>query len=481
MDSNDSVSFQNSEEDLVEQSECSVKKTAILVEYPGQVKNINKCLETLGGLGKISETFENEKRRLEVKFTPKNHFSKSVFGDEHPTTGLLLKVKIPRKRLTKTLDVPSEKVEIVARVDKCYQFTGLCDFQLLPIVKRDDGRVDMVYEEMIPTYKDTYSWLTEKPNVPYFLPPLLFSRLDSVQHKIFKPTMTTEKGMIAPRIFQRKKRSKYNVIASFNLHDTLPERMNPAAGEMLKVKFISPEEFNAVKRTLEDRPICSRMALCFLSKVQLARVKIILPTLAFFFNSGPWRGLWCRFGFDPRKHFEARHFQVLDYRLRNQVGARHYVNRKSTYAVGSVNKVSVSQRKPNNVVQRIRQEEEKDTEDRVIYSPYFEVGKMPEARQINYQYCDIRVPKIQEMLEKLPGPLYGTTCSEKSGWLPPGFEVQCREIMNELLREHFQTEILKREELEESAEEEMSSDEESMMMEDAFEDMDIDESTRESK
>lgn len=425
------------------------------------------------------QTFANDKKRLELRFTPENNFGKPVFGDEQPTTGLLLRIKLPRRSLTQTLDVPSSNVEIVAAVETSYKFTGLCDFQLLPIVKREDGRVDMVYNDMIPTYKDSHSWLTENPGVPYFLPPLLFSRLDSVQHKIFKPTVTTEKGMIAPRIFQRKKRSKYNIIAPFNLHDALPERMNPAAAEMLKVKFISPDEFNAVKKTLDDRPMSSRTALCFHSKVPLIRVKIILPTLAFFFNSGPWRGLWCRFGYDPRKHFDSRHYQVLDYRLRNQVGARHYVHRKSSHVIGAVNKASVSQRKPNSVVQRIKQDEEKDTEE-VISSPYFEVGKMPEARQINYQYCDIHVPRIQEMLEKLPGPLYGTTCTEKSGWLPPGFEVQCREIMNDLLREHFQTEILKRDELEDSGEEEISTDEDSTM-EETFEEMDLDESTRESK
>lgn len=35
--------------------ESSVKKKIILVEYPGLVNNVDKCLKTLGGLGKLSE------------------------------------------------------------------------------------------------------------------------------------------------------------------------------------------------------------------------------------------------------------------------------------------------------------------------------------------------------------------------------------------------------------------------------------------
>lgn len=32
--------------------------------------------------------------------------------------------------------------------------------------------------------------------------------------------------------------------------------------------------------------------------------------------TGPWRSLWVRFGYDPRKHPEAKIYQVLDFRIR---------------------------------------------------------------------------------------------------------------------------------------------------------------------
>lgn len=50
------------------------------------------------------------------------------------------------------------------------------------------------------------------------------------------------------------------------------------------------------------------------------------------------------------------------------------------------------------------------------------------------QYCDVLVEEIQEMLAKLPDPLPTTRCHEKRGWLPSGFDAQCREIINKQVR-----------------------------------------------
>jgi len=54
--------------------------------------------------------------------------------------------------------------------------------------------------------------------------------------------------------------------------------------------------------------------------------------------------------------------------------------------------------------------------------------------------------KIQEMLEKIPTPLTGAVCNERTGWLPPGFDAQVRQIVcasiSELLRNHYRKENL---------------------------------------
>lgn len=51
-----------------------------------------------------------------------------------------------------------------------------------------------------------------------------------------------------------------------------------------------------------------------------------------------------------------------------------------------------------------------------------------------FQYCDVQVNEIQEMLAKLPDPPPDTKCHEKMGWLPVGFDDHCREIINKQVR-----------------------------------------------
>lgn len=45
------------------------------------------------------------------------------------------------------------------------------------------------------------------------------------------------------------------------------------------------------------------------------------------------------------------------------------------------------------------------------------------------------MPKIQEMLDKIPSPLSGAACNEKTGWLPPNFDDNCRELLSETIIE----------------------------------------------
>lgn len=39
------------------------------------------------------------------------------------------------------------------------------------------------------------------------------------------------------------------------------------------------------------------------------------------------------------------------------------------------------------------------------------------------------------MLDKIPTPLSGAICNEKTGWLPPNFDDNCREILSETINE----------------------------------------------
>lgn len=195
----------------------------------------------------------------------------------------------------------------------------------------------------------------------------------------------------------------------------VPEKPNPKALEMMTAKIIPLESYNAIKDLFEKRPIWSRMALSFESKLPNDQLKFILPYFGYYYSNGPWRAMWVRFGYDPRKLFESRFYQILDYRLRNIVGIQQFVTIKRGYT--SINSVTF---KPKNsaIVHGSLTEPgsaKKLSGNKRLYNPYYECGQFPEMRQTFYQYCDVRVPKIQEMLEKIPTPLTGAVCNEKTG------------------------------------------------------------------
>lgn len=68
----------------------------------------------------------------------------------------------------------------------------------------------------------------------------------------------------------------------------------------------------------EERPIWSQNQIRYQTKIKISSVKIILPCLSIYMRNGPWRMMWIRFGYDPRKEPGARFYQTLDFRLRHQ-------------------------------------------------------------------------------------------------------------------------------------------------------------------
>ncbi len=44
-------------------------------------------------------------------------------------------------------------------------------------------------------------------------------------------------------------------------------------------------------------------------------LKDSLPYVCYCCSQGPFKGLWIRFGYDPREHPEARFFQMVTFRL----------------------------------------------------------------------------------------------------------------------------------------------------------------------
>lgn len=192
-------------------------------------------------------------------------------------------------------------------------FSDLCDFQYLPMApcKDDPKTLKCIYDQIYPHNIPHYSWL--KNEVPYFLPPAAFSRMDTVQQYAPK----TEVNSYPENVIGKRRKRKAG-FSNFIYFSTPEVPTKPPAGieTAMKVKFVRNADFEQMRAIFEERPIWSKNALMYKTKFSNDRLKILLPAVAYYFVTGPWKIMWVKLGYDPRKDTSARKYQTLDYRLK---------------------------------------------------------------------------------------------------------------------------------------------------------------------
>lgn len=389
-----------------------ILKELVLVEYPGIVQNVEKMINTLGGIRKISEVFSTENKRLELRYHPENPYNKPANGDAYRGgNGILFKVKIKKRRI-KTENQPNQTsksvadVTILGQVSKVYRFNSLCDFQYLPLMKDPNKEMRFVLNELLPPKPKESDEFFNTPNDFLFLPPFSFSKIDTVYTRFFRDNQHTGKIDLLkssnPKTYDSKN------IVSFSMSDPVPLGSAAETVKNMTVKYVSDDQLNTVKKMFEECPIWTRIALLYESKISHDKMKAILPHVAYYYVTGPWRTMYVRYGYDPRKEFSSRFHQTFDYRVRFNDGITEFVRVRSQGKL------------PDN-----------SNEGLVLPLdyPYLEMNYLPRSRQCILRYSDIRLPQVQEMLQKVPTPLTGAVCTEKHGWLPQGFDNQVRQIV----------------------------------------------------
>ncbi|GAB1862390.1 General transcription factor 3C polypeptide 5 [Camponotus japonicus] len=509
-------------------------KKLICINYPGNVVNVDKAIETLGGISSISMTADASNRRLELRFRPDDGYSKPTCGDRHSTIGFLLRVRMKKNRIIKaemteatkskctdTADLkatasstinnenlktfhlledeqinsisnivikedsckdnanientadninkldgthenenfPKEKrnvlptfdnsryenlsqetdyelpcLKILGRVETEFKFTNLCDFQYVPMTqsKSDPKKLECIYNLIYPIGIPPYAWL--KNDVPYFLPPAAFSRMDTVQQYV--PKIEIDSNL--ENIIGKNKKCQagfpnYIYFSTVGVPTAAPTGIETA----MKVKFLQNAHLEQVRQLFEDRPIWSKNAIMYKTQFTSEQLKILLPAVAYHFTTGPWRIMWVKLGYDPREDINARKYQTLDYRLKAMHGLGSTVRCKRNYSNYTLpyKSAPVSKQKPAVLTATSSQKQKPKKERHLHENVYiYREGMVPPSRQMFYQYCDVLIEEIQEMLAKLPDPLPDIKCHEKRGWLPFGFDVQCREILNKQVR-----------------------------------------------
>ncbi|XP_041666215.1 general transcription factor 3C polypeptide 5 [Cheilinus undulatus] len=415
----------------------------ICVEYPAMVTSVERMLDTLGGEKTVSKTFKHPNRRLEMRYRPKDPFCHSLCGNRFPSSNLLLRV---RRRVRKNDPKDAEiHMEVVGVIGTTYKFQGMADFQYLAR-HSEEGKDMSLYDKIILRKSENQEFF-EKP-MPYFLPPAAFSRLDSpvdyyYRPDVFQNTMPISRSNVIG--LNRNRRPHNAIFLSFNDHTVPTESLEAARKNWARVcvKEHDKQVEQQIKQMFESRPIWSRNAIKANISIHPEKLKLLLPVCAYYMVTGPWRSLWVRLGYDPRKDKEAKKYQLLDFRIRCSTkhgysssdmpvkakrSALYYslpiTFNKAGPHVASVTKLSAHEGPSSSRDQAPISYQLKES------AYIFKEGMLPPHRQMFYQLCDLDVESIKQVIQKKGNEV----CDERDGWCPVGTTDKLRDLISGMIK-----------------------------------------------
>ncbi|XP_053196075.1 general transcription factor 3C polypeptide 5 [Scomber japonicus] len=427
-------------------------KKLVCVEYPAVVNNVDKMLETLGGERAVSKTFAHPNRRLELRYRPQDPFCHSLCGNRFPSSNLLLRVR-RRVRKSDPSDVEIQ-MDVLGVIGTTYKFQGLADFQCLA-VHSENGKDTSLYDKIILRKSENQEFF-EKP-MPYFLPPAIFSRLDTPVDYFYRPDIHQKSISQAPLNknfigLNRARRPHNAIFVSFN-EPTVPAECLEAAKVnwtrvCLKERDKQAEE--QLKTMFESRPIWSRNGVKANINIHPDKLKLLLPVFAYYMVTGPWRSLWVRLGYDPRKSADSKKYQMLDFRIRCSTKHGYSLSDMPVKAKRSALNYSLpitfnkAGPQPASVMELPAQEGPSTSRDpiqvtyRLKESSYiFREGMLPPHRQMFYQLCDLEVESVRHVIEENNGK--EEVCDERDGWCVLGTTDKLRDIISAMIKKVIRT------------------------------------------
>ncbi|XP_008286561.1 general transcription factor 3C polypeptide 5 [Stegastes partitus] len=420
-------------------------KRLVCVEYPAVVRSVDKMLETLGGEATVTKTFAHPNKRLELRFRPQDPFCHSACGNRFPSSNLLLRV---RRRVRKTDPSDAEiHMEVLGVIGTTYKFQGLADFQCLA-VHSEGGKITSLYDKIILRKSENQEFF-ERP-MPYFLPPAIFSRLDTPVDYFYRPDVHQNQMPMTKKNFiglNRARRPHNAIFVSFNEPSVPSECMEAARLNWTRVcvKDKDKQAEEQMKTMFESRPIWSRNAVKANINIHPDKLKLLLPVYAYYMVTGPWRSLWVRLGYDPRKCSEAKKYQMLDFRIRCSTKHGYSLSdipvkaKRSALNYSLPITVNKTGPQPASVMDLPAQEGPGSSRDpapisyQLRESSYvFRDGMLPPHRQMFYQLCDLDVVSIKEVVEQNTGS--EQLCDERDGWCVVGTTDRLRDIISAMIK-----------------------------------------------
>lgn len=275
---------------------------------------------------------------------------------------------------------------------------------------------------------------SEKPDAQIFLPPFSFTRSDTTQPTILKnepkDVINDESANFA--ITNRTSRATNGIAVAFSLSDPIPTTPNEAVKDIVTSNLVTQEDFELVQNLFKERKIWTLASLRAHMRSPPRRLNFILASIAFYYSTGPWRNCFVQFGYDPRRNFDSRVYQMLDFRVRAGAGLKCNINSRRQFGVNKRVKVLTKYESGIPKDEELERKFQKQRKEAI-----FDPETIPPFRARHYQFVDIHIPKIQEMLQKIPTPISGVLCNEKRGWLPGRFIEECRDTLSEIAQSNM--------------------------------------------
>ncbi|KJE97200.1 hypothetical protein CAOG_07645 [Capsaspora owczarzaki ATCC 30864] len=336
--------------------------TLFAIHYPGNVKNVDRAVTTLGGHAAVNKAAQLN-GELQLNFRPEATFSAAVRSDKtRPCASLLVRLQAPTGGMSKDVTISVRGV-----IATSTQFRALAPVQILPAPpvpaqrSLEGASLDEVGDACIFSRTDMQ------------LPPFSFTHIDQPRTYKFKPPISNSAASNSTAPMAQKSSVRVNFSLSAP-QPTGPPRGLPTTRNTAQSARLAKE----LHRLFQERPIWSRLSLITRLRREGISTSLVMPLLmstAFRYSTGPWRTLWVRFGYDPRRDPNARSYQMIDLRFAGNVPLAPSLKSERTAA-----SIAASQ-----------------------FADVFIPNTSPSQRQCCMQVCDILLRDVQQLL-KTPVP-----------------------------------------------------------------------------
>ncbi|KAI9220956.1 RNA polymerase III transcription factor IIIC subunit-domain-containing protein, partial [Blastocladiella britannica] len=427
------------------------------VEFPGLIANPQRALDMLGGVRGIARSLAplpgaptpppvstgpaaGHRVPLELRWADDNDaFVHPVFGEVLPTCNLVVQVVRRRRVRRRRRYQPDEEEEtepgpwtyaaqVRGVIVETGRFRGMADYQWwndpadpIAVLRREMASMNL---ESLRSFHMDVPDETDLSDLRQFAPPMM-SAIEVPLHYDYKQSsavvklpVTNADGTQGLRLINRSKSARIPTV-SVSATDATPRAADPGIEAFASTV---PAPFRAeVARQFASRPIWLRTALhaemqatgpwtasadagapVVPASTTLQWLKKVLPSVAYYIQSGPWKMTWVRFAYDPRADLGARVWQSLDTRNHFKTtwlrAKRRELGSRATAAAGTAAASSQGVTSPTTPVSALSSTAgESPTTTTHNRSPHIFDGVTVNNATSLFQLCDLHDPILREL------------------------------------------------------------------------------------